>query len=372
MNRTTELLKWCLNLPEVQALASVTENSKWHQEESVLVHTTMVLEEYERQIHTHRAYWPWTYARGAVACIFHDVGKIAGIRQSDGRLTCYNHEAKSAAIFREVVADSSELSLKDKIVIEWLIRHHLPYGTAAHGKLKALARGSMAAGDGVFERVLWADQRGRVTDDRDRKYQAVDDWLTNTLAKGYRSLTDISVDEYPTLKNADVLVPPVGDDEPRVRRKLFVMVGASGSGKTTLVKSLLNDNPRLATLSWDDLRHEFSGESDYNAAFEWFRCNQHEFFEGAYNRFATMVAVAESDVVLDTTNLHDCSQYIDEAIRLNYTIVYLVFDRWTLDTLMDRQQVRRDKTVPEHAVAQQLVALSKWSPYKHDQVLFMR
>ena len=75
-NLKSEFIKWYNNEfhldPLYVAMENTVEDSPWHRERNVGVHTDMVVSEY---IARNQSDWDIAILCGAFACAFHDVGK---------------------------------------------------------------------------------------------------------------------------------------------------------------------------------------------------------------------------------------------------------------------------------------------------------
>ena len=126
--------------------------------------------------------------------------------------------------------------------------------------------------------------------------------------------------------------------------EVAVMLGPSGSGKSTYRKALDVDQE----FSLDDLRIELYGD-DYTEAFK-ASTEDKNFRKKANSRFIEMIKTGDN-VIVDNTNISKKSRrfYITEARRHGYQVHAIVFPI-SLQTLLDRQRTRDDKTVPESVV----------------------
>lgn len=361
-----------METPELVALKSLTENSPWHREENVFVHTQMVVNDYVRVTDAVRGSGAWTEGDyiGGIVCTLHDVGKPASAKWSEThqRNTFHGHEAISASKF--LTMDYAKgLSHRHRIIINWMIQHHVPFGTSQHAKLVMMGRWMSSVGDDVFERVLMADQRGRISDDQDTNISHALDWIQAKMRPAPMRAPRVDVSKYSQLRNLTQLfsTPSTVTEDSRL---LIVPVGPSGSGKTTLRSSLVADNPNIQVFSWDDLRTEMYGD-DYLVAFAKSVDNESEFMQSARERFASLISTGE-DIILDNTNVDRTRsiEYVDAALQHKYNVVFVVFNV-DFDTCKARQLIRTDKVVPEESVKRQFDQFKSWTPYKPSQVLFM-
>lgn len=167
-------------------MAQVTEGSPWHREESVLVHTDMVVSEYFLRS---PADWSKEDMLGALACAFHDVGKptakISKYSTERGQYFAFHgHEQVSARLWEDYVVKhwatfSKWLTWNDIYKVSWMIEYHVPWALKDREKRTAIAKTANYVDRDVFIRVLMSDQWGRVSDDHEKKKQEVAEWITN-------------------------------------------------------------------------------------------------------------------------------------------------------------------------------------------------
>jgi len=346
------------------SMASVTENSPWHRESSVAVHTEMVVEQYLKIFSDVVDQYPpgwtnpdWNWTRqsqallGALASLFHDTGKPAAKQEKfkperGNYLSFAGHEIISARLFEDYIVSNwntdivraLELQLHDIYTIGWMIEHHLPYQLKGD-KLSTLRQ--TAQFSDIFTCVLRADNRGRISDDHDQKLTSVEAWIDQ-------------FNQVPVI---------VSNDHVQSQKNVWLLIGASGSGKSTFVKQLCKSaNDKLWIHSMDTLRtllYPSSGtvQEQYSYAFK--SSTEDSAFNGKVSKdYVDMLKVGCGDVVVDNTNVSNKRRkfYITEAKRRGYRIVAVLFPN-SLDTLIRRQEYRKDKNVPTEAVHRQYFSI---------------
>ena len=325
-----------------QTMIETSENSPYHREHNVGIHTNMVVGEYLGFDHPH---WGRDQLIGAFVCAFHDVGKPAacalnGIKYKPERgnyLSFGGHEQISARLWEDyAVRNWPRLQEKflftpfDIYAIGWLIEYHLPWGIKKRDKMNHIALTSMFAADPeVYTNVLLADTFGRISDDHVEKRLKVTAWVENFL---------------------QVIIPEqeASDTEPEEGQPVMIVpIAASGSGKTTYRSKLEN----FVNFSLDDLRTELYGD-DYSNAF-YLSTKDKQFSKKANSRFMDMVKSGEN-IYLDNVNTSKKRRrfYITEAKRKGYFVRAVLFPI-ALDVVQSRQLTRTDKTVPVEAVERQ-------------------
>jgi predicted kinase len=363
--------------PEYQEMERTVEDSPWHREANVAVHTEMVLEQYNQRFAPHRTEDENLVSR--MALLFHDVGKPSAeevVQREDGSVyrRYAGHEGPSANGFMDAYL---RMGLREHIrplqarAIRWLIEHHLPYGYKDKQKRLGLKIGTISALDEVgltiqtFYDVLRSDAAGRISDDHEQKLAAVEDWI---------HVFD-SINATPMFS--------------RAARNAYILIGPSGSGKTTFRNGLRPGfmSRGISVISADDTKEEWftlqtgvektsmpSPEFydlawryctiDHGSEFDkYFVTKMHETFKRA--------AHEGHDVVVDVVNSSRKrrAMFVQTARQHAYHVVAAEF--WnSFGTLLARQQTRTDKHVVERSVRAQYDAVRlAWLGDEVDQVL---
>jgi hypothetical protein len=186
-----------------QRMLHTVENSPWHREANVKLHTDMVVNEYIALTdHAVGAEWSYEDYLGGMMCVWHDVGKppCQTVKETyeDGsvRLSFHGHEQYSARMFANWAASTNDaliptcLSKPGSLIVSWMIQHHMPWATTDRVKLEAWKSTLLYFGDGdsrllhAFVRGLLADQYGRIADNQEAKNRAADEWAERFLSVG--------------------------------------------------------------------------------------------------------------------------------------------------------------------------------------------
>jgi predicted kinase len=320
-------------------MQNTTEDSPWHREGSVAVHTNMVVDQFISTISPEQV-WNRDDSARALVCAFHDVGKPDAKEEvySESRGNYFRfagHEKTSARLWEDYAVrnwielrDTFNLTPYHIYKIGWMIEYHKPWDIKKPNKLKAIARTvSEITWADSFGDVLLSDALGRITDNHQEHIKRAHEWLTN-----FNSVMNEL--EYVANKH-------IPDDAPVV----YVLIGASGSGKSTW--SAKNQEDRLY-YSWDLLRLEWY-DSDYSKAFE-LACEDKRFMQKANKVFIDMLATKNS-IIVDNANVSIKRRrfFIDEAHKKGYSTTAVLFPA-AVNEIMVRQHTRPDKTVPAHAV----------------------
>jgi len=349
-------------------MGKIFENSPYHRERNVAVHTNMVVADYLSRTASKNDEKAWVYGDlyGAFACAFHDVGKPAARTEAykPERGTYYRfggHELISARLWEDwavrnwlFLQEEFGLSADAIYRIGWLIENHLPWAVKKDEKLRTMALGAFNIIGTVdtFINVLKADSWGRISDDAEQKKANVNAWCESFI-----NLYNIVVNEYShSYKNEDAPV-------------LYLPIGASGTGKTTRFNELHKDNSdEILHFSLDTLRHELYDPNDYRNAFA-LSCEDSQFNNKANKVFINMVKTGKS-VYVDNINVSKKRRayYIREARRYGYN-VEAILAPVDLQTVINRQSTRQDKWVPAEAVERQYMSLTLPSLGEVDNVV---
>lgn len=323
------------------------EDSPWHREANVGVHTNMVVGQF---VGMAEFQWAHTDLLGALACAFHDVGKpdAEEVRHSKERGTYRRytgHELISARLWENYAVthwdelhDLFGLQPEDIYRVGWVIEHHLPYGVTKKDKVEAMVRSAIeTVGSDVFSRVLKADTLGKVCDDHEEKIRNNEEWVREFFSR-------------PSHPRLLAVGAPV----------LYMLIGASGSGKSTFTVDL-----DATSYSWDQLRLDWYVDKDdrklpvseqYRIAFE--RSTKDKEFNSKVNAEFHRVLGEGGDIVIDNTNTSNKRRkfFCNEARNRGYKVVAVLFPI-DLRTLISRQDTRADKSVPDEAVRRQYMGL---------------
>ena len=172
-------------------MVNTREDSPWHREENVSVHTRMLLDWYKDNLFNYRN--DEQRVLSMVACLFHDVGKppaqVVKTSEERGEYRAYHcHEQLSARMWidyamsnQEMVKETLRLSNFDISNVALMIEYHVPFGLKDKKKRKAL-KDSLVNRMGNVGHQAWldfmmCDQHGRNSDGQAEKLAAVDVWM---------------------------------------------------------------------------------------------------------------------------------------------------------------------------------------------------
>lgn len=349
--------------PQWAEMQETVEDSPWHREANVAVHTQMVMDQYITRFAPYRSDAANRIA--LIALLFHDIGKPDAeeeLPREDGTLyrRYAGHEPLSANGFIQAYMTDKNLqdllSVKQAAAVRWIIEHHLPYAYKDSYKRRALKTATIEflseAGDielQTFYDCLRSDAAGRISDDHAQKLANVEEWI-----EGFDKLLTI--------------------DQPFVDKKvMYVLIGASGAGKSTFTNNLDNVS---AVVGFDDLkvemfRRDIVGLQDipekelYERA--WQYCTLGEGAK-AFDKWSKEVlmkrikdAATKDDavVVVDTVNSTKKRRAFFTGLGRQHKFEIRAIEFWvSLETLMARQAVRPEKSVPRKSVQSQLSAMS--------------
>jgi predicted kinase len=347
-----------------QNMETTVENSPWHREANVAVHTQMILDHYEQNFIESRT--PRQQAITLLSILFHDTGKPAARTQktSETRGTYFGfggHEAISARIWEDYAIENWNkwkqlkntfgLVDTDIYVIAWIIENHLPHNfksTDDFANIAAQLRSAPFEGgalaESYFDQII-CDQAGRIADNQEKNMAEVVEFVDEIrLHLAAAEIDALFVDA----KDAE--------DQPII----CILVGASGSGKSTYSDALRKQGYKYFSL--DASRIEYAKENGvrgsnpidvYGRAHAY--CDKHR---GPFRLYADRVfsdlVKAREDIIIDNTNVGRKARdnYSKFARKNGYKVVCAMFPI-TKSELLKRQKVRKDKTVPIVAVLDQ-------------------
>jgi len=313
-------------------MVDTVEDSPWHREDNVWVHTEMVVNHY---VNMSPNTWDKLDLIGALMCAFHDTGKPMAeevVTRSDG--TEYrrygNHDTMSGNIFIDYYLKNRDMEVfkvlneTDVYNIWVMIAYHMPY-KMKNERLEALKvhmeRFELTE---VFTRGVFADAKGRFADDQAK---------TESQSKAW-------CDRFKALE--------VKESDRDTSKNVILLEGCSGIGKTTLSNGIIRfyGEDNVAYHSMDQLRLDVYS-SDYSEAFR--LSTEDSDFGNKVNQDFAKKLKSHSYVLVDNTNLtwKRRNQYLNNsknAVRIAYVLVA------DFKTVLDRQAGREDKFIPYHAV----------------------
>ena len=362
-------------------MEQTVENSPYHRESDVAVHTQMVLDEYERRFAPHRTERQNTIARLALA--FHDVGKpdaeeVLDKKDGSGTYRRYaGHEQLSAVFFTETWLEDEHLreviSAEDARKVRFIIEHHLPYGLKDSKKrsdLRTAVAHTLREDEETFFDCLRSDAAGRISDDHETKLQSVENWIAE-------------------FKQVPLTVNKVDSQVGRC----YILVGPSGSGKTTWIKQhrqpydYVFSRDLLYLRYWRD-KNGASGKpfttakAEYEDAWRLCCIDDKAGYEALLNvelqrvfkdSLKSIKSQPFRSIFIDNTNgsKKARAKYVQAARNLGMKVVAVEF--WnTFSTIVGRQQTRGDKEVPVSSVNQQYFAQTcAWLGSEVDEVILV-
>jgi predicted kinase/CRISPR/Cas system-associated endonuclease Cas3-HD len=333
-------------------MAATVENSPWHREENVAVHTEMIVNHYLGNFAKHRT--PKERTLALLAILFHDTGKPDAEQEKTseerGTYRIYaGHEKLSARTWVDFAMEHKEwlepldVQLTDVSNIAFLIEHHLPYGLKKKEKLVALKTALVQRfGDyrcAVFYDLLRSDAAGRISDGHAEKLANVEAWIG----------------EFDKVQAIDI-------KEPKTPLRAYILSGVSGAGKSTFMRTIHNP----VVFSLDDCRLDFydritdDPKKAYADAWAYANANEKLFAEYVQKRWKDALfeaARSHNALVIDNTNLSRKSRarWVSELMTSkshhfgggeNGWAVIGVSVYTPLKTVLRRRLARHDKTVP--------------------------
>lgn len=326
--------------PLYSAMERTTEDSPWHREANVAVHTNMVLAHFMSSSPD----WRCEELCCALALAFHDVGKPTAKIECNSKtrgtyLRFSGHEQTSARLWEDyacnqwtTLRDSFGLLPRHIYTIGWMIEYHKPWDIKKPEKLKKLALTiNEITTAQSFGSVIMADTRGRIQDDRPTSMHQASNWVSDMEA-----LTDNTI---PRTINPEM-------------PELCVLIGPSGIGKSTWAT---NNTPDHEHYSWDLLRLAWY-DTNVATAFQ-LSCDDSKFVSKTHAEFVRLLK-SNKDIVVDNTNLGNKRRafFITEAKKRGYRIRAVLFPV-SCSIAIDRQASRGDKEVPMPVVVSQYMGM---------------
>lgn len=332
--------------PHVAAMQATVEDSSWHREASVWVHTEMVVAEFLKiWEESGRDHDDWIMFRAGIAALFHDFGKPNAEEErtnKEGALyrRYAGHESISATEFRDLATgwgwaalfgEELQLEAEDLYTITVMIQHHLPYAYKDELRLEVLQACWWFNGHDLFPffALLRADARGRISDDHEQKLANVEEWI--------KSATEAFGEPPQYFPNS---------------RCAYVLIGPSGAGKSTYMHKFASDTE---IYSMDALRLEHYGDDSitnpaqhYTAAWQAANEDEKEFRKLTTARINAVVKSDAQYVISDNTNLTKKArrEFIAAAKQSGRIVVGVCFVTPSMDDIVTRGAKRGDRGIP--------------------------
>jgi len=157
--------------PVFDLMWNTVEDSPYHREENVLVHTKMVCQWYRDN--TVNPKYPEWYGLGYLACALHDVAKptCRTLKENKQRGTYYSydkHDVVGARMSEEILVRAGAHEF-DIYRISWMIRHHQIFWSTKKRELREDMARILVERDFYlpFKYFMLADDFGRIADSRD-------------------------------------------------------------------------------------------------------------------------------------------------------------------------------------------------------------
>jgi predicted kinase len=369
-----------IQTPYWSVMQTTVEDSPWHREANVAVHTQMVLKKFE-ELHAAK-YNHREQLIAYTALLFHDVGKPTAeetVEKKDGSGEVYRryagHEQDSAVSFQEcymtMASLQSLLTPYEARAVRWIIEHHLPYGLKDLTKRRGLAIATALtleeadAKYDLFFDCLRSDAAGRISDDHEQKLENVEIWIG----------------EFKQIE-----LKRLAHDEGQI---MYLLVGPSGSGKSTWTKQNYNQEADVV-VSYDSYKlhfwmcknHPYSSmvrpdgvdiKEHYDACWKFANDNESEFNKFAndlLNKAVAHVKKTNGSIFIDVVNASKKkrNKFTELAKQKGMRVVAIEF--WhAFDTVYQRQKTRDDKKVPYSSLKQQFYAMNAvWLGAEADEV----
>lgn len=367
-----------------RTMEKTVEDSPWHREANVAVHTQMTINEYMENFYAHRT--ERQRMLSLMALLFHDFGKPEAeevLEKKEEPGVFYRryagHEPVSANEFMSFMCDHHELremffaqgyNWHDIRTIKVMIEHHLPYGLKNEQKRQNLAHmldATFGEDKIAYFDMLRSDCWGRISDNHDEKKLNVELWIENFQLVKWKER-----------------------DFKEYAPSLIMVVGVSGAGKSTWINEFLTIDPTYRVFSEDELRMEYA-VTHLNEKFdieEWSYMSKAERYQAAWNfchldkdskydQFAKAkyneLLASGSNIIVDRMNQGRKARgsYIQPAKDKGYVVTSVEF-YISESTAKERQKTRGDKDLPPNRVHQIFMQLeTPWMGPEVDGVLII-
>ena len=340
-------------------MANTVENTPYHREQSVAIHTDMVV------MNGISAYSHFISLKEGLlalfACAFHDTGKPACEEQfitKDGELRkkYQGHEKKSTSLWLDYYATNEDMFVNkfginrnDAWIVSWMISHHQPWKITNPMKLQALTQTTKIANVfGAYETMLMSDAIGRIADNP----------LDPTV--WFKKFTKAYLEQS----------FEINDTAPY----LVVPIGPTGSGKSTVYEKSFFEydlhSPDQLRLDWYS-KHLSNSVPEKDVYAECFRMSLKDksFSKNEFDQFIAKVK-SHKNIYLDRTNLTKKSRrkYIAIARQHGYSIIGVFFIVSKAE-LKKRQRERINKQISDSTIEQQYDALTPPSYVEFDRII---
>lgn len=317
-----------------KTMEATVENSPYHREDNVGVHTKMVVDFFMEMNNDHP--WGKNDFLGALTCAFHDVGKPASEetheREDGSTYRSYkSHEQISGSMFMDYVLTDKGSELAEHLThvdmynVWVMVVHHQPYKYNME-RLRMLKNHMEYFGlVDTFLSVCRSDGCGRIVDNSENLIKNLDDF-----------------DE--RFHKAQFIRKPSNDS-----KTVCILVGAQGVGKSTIVNQIKTENEMdgltVDVHSMDTLRKELYSE-DHVKAF--FMSNEDKDFGNKVTADFNEKLKNSDYLIIDNTNISFKRRVRYRSVK-NAKIVSYVLWRGFDETL--ERNFNRKESVKEDAVS---------------------
>lgn len=335
------------------------QDSIWHAEGNVHIHTNMVLQELYK-IFDNKEFIPTPSQRRTLilSALLHDIGKPrTTLVGDDGRVRAKNHEevGKTYLIYTLLKLN---LPAQEYIDILQLVGHHQKPKLLVIKDLPVHAYLSLNSIIN-YELIYWlevADMRGRICSDLDEQLLWLDEFRSitkNELENSSRFETNLPNDSYVNLVGKYLINTGEIYSLEEAALKLYeksnnystvtVLCGISGSGKSTYINKYLSN---CVVISLDELRYKLcKNESDQS--------NNSVVLQAAHNLLKQALR-EKKDVVWDATNLRKEFREKILTVAHNYgALTKIVVILAPLKSILERNS-KRFNFVPASVIKRQI------------------
>ncbi|MCG9759101.1 AAA family ATPase [Pseudoalteromonas sp. Isolate6] len=362
--------------PLLHELEVTPQDTIWHEEGNVAIHTNMVLEALYTLLQSSASHIKGERRQVLIlSALLHDIAKpvVTRAKEIDGqrRIVAPRHEAIGMSYLASRLVDLPLPMQTIQTILALVGFHQMPKLLVV--KNKGFSEYLNLALNADLEMLYWlevADMRGRICPDQDIQIELLS--LFKMFAQEYElwSVADpaesllANISRYPTVEEqcfitaytvrqmafGEITVPEEAPIKFYQQAKhyghFYIMCGASGSGKSSWIAKHLQG---FTLVSLDELRGEINGRSASQK-------NRGQVLQAAKQKLKKALA-AKENVVWDATNLRKDFRKILCDLGCDYgaLVTLVVFQQGEVQLRQNNRA--RARVVPDEVITQQLKRL---------------
>jgi predicted kinase len=348
------------DVPEFKLLSECIQDTEWHAEGDVLIHTNMVLEK-AREIATKEfSNRPFDKIAFYFGCLLHDFGKPATTFKNEktGHIVAYGHENVGVGPARDFLRKyfpQFDTHLRESILSLVEYHGHPKRMVKTESNTKRYFQLSCEVNT---ELVYWlevADFTGRIGISNESALVSLEQFKKNCKDMGIwgtKFMTENKSKQWAILFGNEKQIKPLKDQE------LVITIGAPASGKTTFLKERF---PDYKFISMDDERLKLCGTMADMSRNE-------EVYNNCFRELANNIK-ANKNCVWDATSItRKLRRRLIQLGRSSGTKITVVYFDLPLEELFLRNN-KRDRHVPEDVITRFYRNLQSPKDYEYDELI---